>query len=99
MPKSATYFTSLPNVNEMAVSEKIFDDNITNTPYSDKEDASSFNMKQINFLRIYDTERFNNMDFVRCDDHLINNIFPAKNGIEVVILFKQKYNALSIRDF
>ena len=55
MPKSATYFTSLPNVNEMAVSEKIFDDNITNTPYSDKEDASSFNMKQIEFLRIYDT--------------------------------------------
>ena len=39
------------------------------------------------------------MDFVRCDDHLINNIFPAKNEIEVVIPFEKKYNALSIRDF
>ena len=81
MPKSATSFTSLPNVNEMVVSRKLFDDNVTNTPYSDKEDASSFNMKQIEFLRIYDTERLNSMEFVRCDNHLINNIFPAKMGM------------------
>ena len=39
------------------------------------------------------------MDFVRCDDHLINNIFPAKNGIEVVNPFEKKHNALSLRDF
>ena len=90
MPKSATYFTSLPNVNEMVVSRKLFDDNVTNTPYSDKKDASSFNMKQIEFLRIYDTERFNSIDFIKCDDHLINNIFPAKNGIEVVNPFEKK---------
>ena len=73
----------------MVVSRKLFDDNVTNTPYSDKKDASSFNMKQIEFLRIYDTERFNSMDFIKCDDHLINNIFPAKNGNEVVIPFEK----------
>ena len=94
VPKSATSFTSLPNVNEMAVSKKIFDDNITNTPYSDKEDASLFNMKQIEFLRIYDTERFNSMDIVRCDDHLINNMFPVKNGNEVMIPFEKKNTVL-----
>ena len=46
-------------------------------------------MKQIEFLKIYDTEHVNSMDFVRCDNHLIHNTFPAKNGNEVVIHFKK----------
>ena len=78
--------------NQLIVRKKLFTkEDSTSNP--DREDASLF----------IDSDRFNHLDFVKCSDIIVSNVFPAhtpvKSCVGIVVTFNKKHNASSIRVF
>ena len=60
--------------NQLIVRKQLFTED-DSTPNPDREDASLF----------IDSDRFNHLDFVKCSDIIVSNVFPTHTPVKVVL--------------